>query len=303
MRTPWWARLWRLLTARYKKGDGPCRSWSGWSQLAQRWPRLSATERLGGTRGFVAEPRGLGRLLDVAGPRDRPWHRQHRVHLDHRGQTARGEAGTRPPAGARHGAAHANPLTPLIELGHRAHRAAIYGPWAGNLRARRDPDPWRSLPARQEHLRDSREPRGRGGPQQRQGEGDVRQRLDPDHHSRHGFLARLGDHRRRHGRSGLSDDRGRPGGPTGDASLCRGCRRYRQPPPHPEDARLELPHPDRLSPSPRRLRPAHPQGLHLLRDGLLRLRRVTEHPYPAPSRGPFSPSRAASALREVGRGV
>src|SRR5215211_5729410 len=288
MRTPWWARPVFVLTARYQKVDGPCRSWSGWSQLAQRWPRLSATERLGGTRGFVAEPRSLGRLLDVAGFRDRPWHRQYRVHLDHRGQAARAEAGARPPAGARHGAGYANPLTPLIELGHRAHRAAVYSPWTGDLRARRDPDRRRALPAWQEHLRDPREPRGRGGSLQRQGQGDVRQRLDPDHPPRHGLLARLSDHRRRHGRSGLSDDRCRHGGHTGDAGLCRGRRRYCQPPPHPEDARPELPAADRLSPSARRFRPAHPQGLHLLCDGFLRLRRTAEHPSVAPPRGPFS---------------
>src|SRR5215203_6071893 len=135
MRTPWWARPWPVLTARYQKGDGPCRSWSGWSQLAQRWPRLSATERLGGTRGIIAEPRSLGRLLDVAGFRDRPWHRQHRVHLDPRGQAARAQSGTRSPAGTRHGASHANPPAPLFELGHRAHRAAVYRPGAGDLRA------------------------------------------------------------------------------------------------------------------------------------------------------------------------
>src|SRR5687768_12047 len=176
MRTPWWARPWRVLTARYKKGDGPCRSWLGWSQLAQRWPRLSAAERLGGTRGFVAEPRSLGRLLDVAGSRDRPWHRQYRVHLDPRGQAARAEAGARPPAGTRPGAGYANPLTPLIELGHRAHRSAVYGSGAGDLRARRDPDRRWALLAWQEHLRDPRESRGRGGAQQRQGQGDVRKR-------------------------------------------------------------------------------------------------------------------------------
>jgi hypothetical protein len=33
---------------------------------------------------------------------------------------------------------------------------------------------------------------------------------------------------------------------------------------------------------------AHPQGLHLLCDGILRLRRSAEHPSAAPPRGPFS---------------
>jgi predicted tellurium resistance membrane protein TerC len=59
----------------------------------------------------------------------------------------------------------------------------------------------------------------------------------------------------------------------------------------------------RLSPPARRLRPARAQGLHLLRDGLLGVRRTPEHPCPAPSRGPLSPRRAASALREVEGGV
>src|ERR671916_181472 len=69
-------------------------------RLVQRrpWRRTyapSITERRGGTRGFVAEPRGLGRLLDVAGPRDRAGHRQRRVHLDPGGQAARGAPGAR----------------------------------------------------------------------------------------------------------------------------------------------------------------------------------------------------------------
>src|SRR3712207_8568337 len=46
----------------------------------------------------------------------------------------------------------------------------------------------------------------------------------------------------------------------------RGRRRPRQPPPHLEDASPELPAPDRVRPTPRRLRPARAQGLHLLRD-------------------------------------
>src|SRR3712207_9427921 len=78
----------------------------------------------------------------------------------------------------------------------------------------------------------------------------------------------------------------------------RGRRRPRQPPPHLEDASPELPAPDRVRPTPRRLRPARAQGLHLLRDGLLRLRRTPEHPCPAPSTGPLAPGRAAPALRE-----
>src|SRR5215208_6579264 len=118
---------------------------------------------MGGTRGSVAEPRSLGRLLNIGGFGDRPWHRQHRVHLDHCGQAARAQAGARPPAGARHGAGHEDTLAALFKLGHRAHRSAVFGPRAGDLRARRDPDRWRAVPAWQEHLRDPREPRGGGG--------------------------------------------------------------------------------------------------------------------------------------------
>ena len=45
------------------------------------------------------------------------------------------------------------------------------------------------------------------------------------------------------------------------------------------------------------------QGLYLLCDGLLRPRRTPEHPCPAAPRGPLTPRRVASALREVGGGV
>jgi predicted tellurium resistance membrane protein TerC len=58
-----------------------------------------------------------------------------------------------------------------------------------------------------------------------------------------------------------------------------------------------------LVPPPGRLRPARAQGLHLLRDGLLRPRRAAEHPRPAPPRGTLAPRQAASALREVGGGA
>jgi predicted tellurium resistance membrane protein TerC len=72
--------------------------------------------------------------------------------------------------------------------------------------------------------------------------------------------------------------------------------------PYPEDARPELPAPDRVCPPPGRLRATHPQGLHLLCDGLCGLRRIPEHACPAPPRGPLAPGRVASALREVGGG-
>jgi hypothetical protein len=67
-------------------------------------------ERLGGTRGFITEPRSLGRLLDVAGFRDRPWHRQHRIHLDPRGQAARAQPRTSQPILRATGSSRAIPV-------------------------------------------------------------------------------------------------------------------------------------------------------------------------------------------------
>jgi predicted tellurium resistance membrane protein TerC len=54
----------------------------------------------------------------------------------------------------------------------------------------------------------------------------------------------------------------------------------------------------RLRPPLRRLRSAHPQGLHLLRDGLLRLRRVSQPKGPAPSGDPVATRPSSPALLE-----
>ena len=69
-----------------------------------------------------------------------------------------------------------------------------------DLGPRPDPDRRRAVPARQEHVRDSRAARRRGGARGRRARRVVRQRDRADHAARHRVLARLGHHRGRHGR-------------------------------------------------------------------------------------------------------
>ena len=103
---------------------------------------------------------------------------------------------------------HARPAAVLAGLDHPADRAVVHRPRPGDLRPRSDPDPRRPVPARQEHLRDPRQARRRGGARVGACAGVVRQRDRPDHAARHRVLARLGHHRRRHGRRAVGDDRG-----------------------------------------------------------------------------------------------
>ena len=97
----------------------------------------------------------------------------------------------------------------------------------------------------------------------------LAQRADPDHAARHRLLARLGDHRRRHGGRARGDDRG--GGRRGGVhdAVRRPDQRLRGPAPDGQDAGAQLPAPDRRVADRRGVRPAHPEGLHLLRDGVL----------------------------------
>ncbi len=62
--------------------------------------------------------------------------------------------------------------------------------------------------------------------------------------------------------------------------LGRPDQRLRQPPPDGEDAGAQLPAADRHVADRRRARVPHPEGLRLLRDGLLGLRRDAQHPVP-----------------------
>ncbi len=71
----------------------------------------------------------------------------------------------------------------------------------------------------------------------------------------------------------------------------RADQRLRPPSPDRQDAGAQLPAPDRALAPRRGLRPSHPEGLHLLRDGLLCFRRV--HQPSAPAEGsPRPPARA-----------
>ncbi len=86
-----------------------------------------------------------------------------------------------------------------------------------------------------------------------------------DHGAGHRVLARLHHHRGRHGRRALGDDHRDPDLHRLHADV-RACdRRFRRAPSDRQGAGAELPDHDRPGADRRRLRPAHPEGLHLLR--------------------------------------
>ncbi len=90
--------------------------------------RASAGPR-GRGHGFSDGSAGVGGVPHPGGPRDRSRHRQHRLHLDSRGEAPEGEAGLRLPSGLDPGHGHADPAAPEPLLDHGAHEAALQRSW------------------------------------------------------------------------------------------------------------------------------------------------------------------------------
>ena len=116
----------------------------------------------------------------------------------------------------------------------------------------------------------------------------LRLRDRPDPPARHRLLAGLRHHRRRHGGRGRRHDRGGRHRRGRHARPGEHDQRLRRRAPDGEDPRAELPAAHRHVAGRREPRPAHPEGLHLLRDGVLGLRRVAQ-PAPAGEDGRSSP--------------
>ena len=107
-------------------------------------------------------------------PRGGPGHRQHRVHLDPRGEAARRAAQAGAPGGPVRGDGHAHPAAARHRLGRGADRTLVRDRRPGCLRSGHHPHRRRPVPAGQGHLGDPRAARGRGARQQRQGRQLVR---------------------------------------------------------------------------------------------------------------------------------
>src|SRR5712691_3541625 len=173
-------------------------------------------------------------------------------------------------------------LTGIMRLTHRhhaAHAAAVQPVRPPLLGPRLDPPLGRPVPAVEEHARDSRQARGRRRTPEREGRCHIRRRHRPDRLARHRVLARLGDYRRGHGPAGRRDDRRHRARGARHARGRRPDQRLRAPSPDLEDARAVVPLAHRRHAHRRRPRPTHPEGLRVLLDGLLGVRRVAQ---PAP---------------------
>ena len=159
----------------------------------------------------------------------------------------------------------------------------------------------RALPDREEHARDPREARRRARATSRRASRPsfasviVQILLLDIVFSLDSVITAVGmvDADRDHGRRGR--DRGRL-----HAGLRRADQRLRRAPPDGEDAGAVLPAADRRRADRRGLRSAHPQGLHLLRDGVLARRRDAE-PAPAPARRAGPAARAHHDGTRIGR--
>src|SRR6266550_444151 len=243
--------------------------------------------------------RNLDRPPHPHGARDRPRHRQHHLHLD----PGRKAAGRRPAASPHrrphpgHGDAHSPAALP--DRHHALHAPALQRVRARVLRTGRDSPPGGPVPPVEEHPRDSRQARRRGGTPERGGRRHVRGRHRADRAARHRLLARLGDHRRRYGPPGRRDDHGhRPRGAR-HAHGGRHDQRLRPPSPDAQDARAVLPAAHRRHAHRRWPRPAYLKRLRLLRDGLLGVRRVAQ-PAPRPQGRPRAPQGADHPVTRCG---
>ncbi|PRD30528.1 UNVERIFIED_CONTAM: hypothetical protein NCL1_26132 [Trichonephila clavipes] len=224
---------------------------------------------------------------EPAGNRAR--HRQHHFPV-HPGQQGRGcqapvRAHLRPRPG--HGLAH--PAAAVHHLGHAPDRAADHPGRRLGHRARHHPHRRRPVPAlegRHGDLRHRRRRllRGTGDQHGRRDQLELLRHHRADRHHRYRVLAGLGDHRGRPGRRRVDHGhrhhavRGRHDvRRQADRRLCR-CPSVDQ------GARPGLPGHGRHGADRRRLRPAHSEGLHLRRHGVLGPGRDAQHPHAQASR-------------------
>ena len=186
--------------------------------------------------------------------------------------------------GHRRGADHAAAPARDDLLDRRPDAAGLHGLRPRLLLARPDPDRRRPVPDLEGDQGDPphrrpRRPQGRHGrshDQRHARRGDL-----PDPAPRPRLLGRLDHHRGRHDR--LSRDHVHRGHRRdhGDAGRRRAARGLHREEPDDRDAGARLPADDRHDADRRRPRLPCPEGLHLLRHGLLGTGRGTEHAVPA----------------------
>ena len=274
------------------------RRWDGHAVTAQRTRGIPATLPAMDISIF-ANPDAWVALLTLTVARDRAGHRQHRVHLDPRRQAARrpaGEGATRRP---RCRADHAHRPAVLALVHHRADRSR-----SSTSAATRSPAAISCCSS--VACSCSRRPRSRSTRCSRARRATRRRR---DRDSFAGTIIQIGlldivfSLDSVITAVGLAEDLivmvagGRDRGPR-HARLVARDQQLRAPPPDREDAGALVPAADRHVAGRRRLGPPHRQGIHLLRDGLLGLRRAAE---PAASARIRRADRAAPDVRQ-GRG-
>ena len=188
----------------------------------------------------------------------------------------------RAPAGPHPGARHPHRPAPHDLLDHGAHAAAR------DLRGERDvgaqphPAGRRALPHGQGDAGDATR-RSRGTPTKRRAASRARCSAGavPDPPARHRVLARFRDHRGGHGEPGLGHDRGDGPRHARDARVGGSRERLRRAAPERQDPGAVVPPPHRRDAGGRGDGHPHGEGLRLLRDGVLPLRRDAEPALPA----------------------
>jgi excinuclease ABC subunit B len=253
-------------------------------------------------------PRDHRQHPQSVGARDGPRRRQRDLPLDPGRQAAVRPAGEGTAHRARAGARHAHRAADDAEGALRADPAVHHAVRAPDQLARRRARRGRCVPHREELVGDLRRRRGhrrheRADCQHRPGRPASRllPGADPDRGDGHRLLARLGDHRGRHGPAAVGHGHGDVHLDARHARLREGRRRLREQPPEHQGAGARVPRDDRHDARRRGRRSAHPEGVHLRGDGL-RLRRRDGEPLGAgPLREESPRDRALARADEAAR--